>query len=56
MTTMNTFPAGGTHRCEGLVYHGSRCMTCFRLFEFDSGFSGSDDVDEVVIDGVRECF
>jgi hypothetical protein len=25
--------------------------TRFRLFGFDSGFSGSDDVDEVAVDG-----
>jgi len=25
--------------------------THFRLFGFDSGFSGSDDVDEVAVDG-----
>jgi hypothetical protein len=47
-------PSQRTHHCEGLVYHGSRYMTrqrIFSLFGFDSGLSGSDDVDEVAIDG-----
>src|SRR5579859_3817228 len=25
-------PRHGTHRCEGLVCHGSSCMTCQRIF------------------------
>ena len=47
-------PSRGTHRCEGLVCHGSSCMTRRRVFVYLGSILdsvGSDDVDEVAVNG-----
>ena len=53
MTTMNTFPAGGPSLQRTFVpwFQVYDEPTGFRSFGFDSGFSGSDDVDDIAVDG-----
>ena len=53
MMTMNTFPAGdpSLRRTCVLWFQMYDELTRFHLFGFDSGFFGSDEVDEVAVDG-----